>query len=80
MNKEESDLKNKVRAELANYLGIEPEDVEDDFSLSEDLHMKPTDLTDFSLILEKMGFNPNNIDFTEIETFEDLIDELLQHQ
>jgi len=80
MNKEENDLKNKVRSKLASYLGIEPEDVEDDFSLSEDLHMKPTDLTDFSLILEKMDFNPSKIDFTEIETFEDLIDELLQHQ
>lgn len=77
MNKEYNDAKEKIRKLLSASLGIEPEDVEDDFSLTEDLHMKSTDLTDFSLILSKEGFDTENLDFTEIETFADLVDSII---
>jgi acyl carrier protein len=80
MNKEFPELEKKVKSLLADFLGIESEDIEDDFSLTEDLHMKPTDLTDFIQILEKSNFNIDKIDFTEIETFAELVDELVQHQ
>ena len=60
-------------------MGLDVEDIEDDFSLIEDLHMKPTDLTDFAQILSKMNFETEDIDFTEIETFSDLVDWLAQH-
>ena len=76
MNKEYSDSREKIRKLLADFLGIEPEDVEDDFSLTEDLHMKSTDLTDFSLNLSKEGFEAEDLDFTEIETFTDLVDSI----
>ncbi len=80
MNKEYNEIKESVKKELANFLGIEPEDIESDFSLTEDLHMKPTDLTDFMEILSKMDFDTASIDFAEVETFADLIDALTQHQ
>lgn len=79
MNKEYSDIQNKVKGSLAAFLGIEPEDIEDDFSLTEDLHMQPTDLTDFMEILSKMNFEVEDMDFSEIETFSDLIEWLTQH-
>jgi acyl carrier protein len=80
MNKEYNEISVSTKKELADFLGIEPDDIENDFSLTEDLHMKPTDLTDFMEILSKMNFDTNSIDLTEIETFSDLIDALTQHQ
>ena len=76
MNKEEQELKDSIKKRLSEFLGIEPEDIEDDFSLTEDLHMKPTDLTDFTEILKEMDIDVNKLDFTEIETFSDLLEAL----
>jgi acyl carrier protein len=72
--------KESVRRELANYLGIEPEDVDDDSILTEDLHMKATDLTDFMEILTRMNLETRDVDLTEIETFSDLVEALTAHQ
>lgn len=80
MNKEYNEIQELIKKELAGFLGIEPEDIESDFSLTDDLHMKPTDLTDFMEILSKMDFDTDSIDFAEVETFADLIDTLTQHQ
>ena len=69
-----------VRRELASYLGVETGDIEDDSSLTEDLHMKATDLTDFMEILTRMGMETSNIDLTETETFLDLVEALTDRQ
>lgn len=78
MNKEYNDVKESVKKLLCDFLGIEPEDIEDDFLLSEDLHMKPTDLTDFMELLDKKDYDIANIDFSEIESFSDLVDAITQ--
>ncbi len=80
MNKEYNEIKESVRKTLSDFLGIEPEDIEDDFSLTEHLHMKATDLTDFIEILNQKHFDTESIDFVEIETFSDLIDALTEQQ
>lgn len=80
MNKETGEITNLIKKELSDFLGIDVEDIEDDFSLIEDLHMKPTDLTDFQEVLTKKNFPTEKLDFTEIETVEDLVDFLVQHQ
>ena len=75
----DSDLnktKQKVRQELANYLGVDLEDIEDESVLAVDLHMTALDLTDFEQVLKNNSFDTSKIDFTEIETFEDLIEGL----
>ena len=72
--------KEAVRRELANYLGVDTEDIEDDNSLTEDLHMKATDLTDFMEILTRMGMETEGVDLTETETFLDLVEALNEHQ
>jgi acyl carrier protein len=79
-NKEDKDIERTIKKALADLMGIEPEDVENDYSLTEDLHMKATDLTDFMEILSKMDFDTNSVDFSEVETFSDLIDSLTQDQ
>ena len=68
--------KQKVRQELADYLGVDLEDIEDESVLTVDLHMAALDLTDFEQILKNNGFDTSKIDFTEIETFEDLVEGL----
>jgi acyl carrier protein len=80
MDKDFNYVKEKVRKELANQLGVEPEDIEDDSSLTEDLHMKASDITDFSESLANSGFVTSNLDFTEIETFIDLVEALTDRQ
>lgn len=72
--------KSIVKQELANFLGVDIEDVEDDSSLTEDLHMKATDLTDFMEILVRMDMETTGVDLTETETFLDLVEALTEHQ
>lgn len=79
MDNELDETSKKVKMELANYLGVEPEDIEDESTLTGDLHMKATDLTDFMVKLGENGFATENIDLMEIETFGDLIETLTAH-
>jgi acyl carrier protein len=80
MDNDFNKTKETVRHELANFLGIDSEDIEDDFSLTEDLHMKASDLTDFMEILTRMNFATNDVDLTEVETFTELVEELTSQQ
>lgn len=76
MDSDFNKTKSVVRQELANFLGVDTEDIEDDSSLTEDLHMKASDLTDFMEILGRMGMETAGVDLTETETFLDLIEAL----
>ena len=79
MDSETNTINQKVKRELSDFLGIGMEDIEDDSDFLEDFHMSPTDMTDFMEILEKAGFDSEDIDLTEIENFSDLIDALTAH-
>lgn len=70
------DVSTKIKKLLSDYLGIEPEDIDDEDSLVADLHMKPTDLTDFIEILDTEGLDTTKLDLTEIETIGELIEEV----
>lgn len=65
-----------LRETLAEYLGIEPEDIDLDDNLMEDLHMRSSDLTDFFEILNSKGFDTSTLDITKIQTLSDLIEAL----
>lgn len=71
--------KQKVKRELADFLGIGMEDVDDDTVLSSDLHMDPSQLTDFMDILSKAGYDTDSVDLTEVESFNDLVEALTAH-
>ncbi|HKC04477.1 MAG TPA: hypothetical protein VKC54_01250 [Patescibacteria group bacterium] len=75
----DAQIKQKVKAELANYLGIDLEDIEDESTLTGDLHMKATEITDFMELLNGLGFESNGINLAELETFEELTDALNAH-
>lgn len=61
---------------LAAQIGVEPEDLSDEDSFVEDLHMTHADLTDFSHKLESDGVDPSEVDFTTIETLGELLESL----
>jgi hypothetical protein len=80
MDSEFANTKQKVKRELADYLGVDMEDIEDESVLATDLHMDAVMLTDFMEILTKAGFDVSQLDFTEIETFLELIEALTAHE
>lgn len=69
-------IRNQVIKSLADHLGVEPEDIDDEDSLTSDLHMRATDLTDFIESLQEVNSDAGNIDLTQIETVGELIDAL----
>jgi acyl carrier protein len=78
-NKEElsqETLSGKVKKIIAEYLGVDYEDIKDEDSLVEDLHMKPSDLSDLVEILKDEQIDTSNLDLTEIETIYDLVEKL----
>lgn len=79
MDNELAEITKKVRRELADFLGVDFEDVEPETTLREDLHMDPTNLTDFTEILNKSGLDTQGVDLTQIETFGDLVEALASH-
>lgn len=73
-------LKETIKKLLAEFLGIDIEDIKDEYSFSNDLHMTPVDITDFFQILEANHINISEIDLSQIETFEDLVENLSLHE
>ena len=65
-----------VKNLLAEQIGVEPEDINDSDNFMEDLHMTVVNITDFVESIPTQGFDISLIDFTQIETVEDLIDAL----
>ncbi len=79
MDTELIEITKRVRRELADFLGVDPEDIEPETVLREDLHMDPSNLTDFADILGKAGFEAEKVDLSQIETFEELVEALASH-
>jgi acyl carrier protein len=80
MDSEFANTKQKIKRELADYLGVDMEDIEDETELTTDLHMDAVALTDFMEILSKAGFDITQLDFTEIDTFLELVEALTAHE
>jgi acyl carrier protein len=80
MDTELANTKQKVKRELADFLGVEMEDIEDETELTTDLHMDAVAITDFMEILTKAGFDVSQLDFTEIDTFQELLEALTAHE
>jgi acyl carrier protein len=74
METEFNKLKQKIKRELADFLGIGMEDIEDETFFVEDLHMNTLDMTDFMDILDKSGLEVLDLDISEVETFLDLVE------
>lgn len=70
----------RVTSLLAQSLGVESEDISDDDSFSEDLHMAPDKLADFVEGLSAGGFETAKIEIGELETVGELIEALSSHE
>lgn len=77
MNKEEEKIKKQIKRILAQFIGVDTDDINDDDSLKIDLHMNPVDLTDFNQKLIEAGFDTEALEFSEIETLNDLCEILI---
>lgn len=70
----EENKKNKIKKLLADFLGVEIEDINEDDLLRDDLHMGPVDITDFSHILSEEGLEIKHEDWQDIEVVSDIYD------
>lgn len=77
--KAENRIKDRVFKLIAEQLGIEPSDISEDDSLTDDLHMSATDISDFLEKLKNEGVDIDEIDFDEIDTVNDLTDSIALH-
>jgi acyl carrier protein len=77
---ESNPLSIKVIKLLAENLGVESEDISEDDSFSEDLHMSPDKLADFVESLSALGFETSKLSLEEIETVGDFIEALSSHE
>ena len=73
-------MKDKIKNILAGQIGVEPEDINDDDSFEQDLHMTASDLTDFMGNLEKEQVDISSVEISQIETVQDLYDGLDVHE
>jgi len=79
MDPELANTKQKIKRELADFLGIGLEDIEDESEFESDFHMNAVQITDFMEILSTAGFDISGLDFNEIDTFAELVDTLTAH-
>jgi acyl carrier protein len=70
----------RIRAELANNLGLDPEDIATDDTFLNDLHMRATEFSDFLEELNEKGIVTTNLDLTSINTVGDLVEALSSHE
>ena len=70
------DKKSQIIKLLSEHIGVEPDDVSEDDSFLEDLHMNPTELSDFVHSLTSLDLDVSRLNLAEIETVSDLLEAL----
>jgi acyl carrier protein len=80
MEDQTSELSTKVIKLLAENLGVEAEDISQDDSFSQDLHMSPDKVADFVENLTSAGFETSKLNLEEIETVGEFIESLSSHE
>lgn len=71
-----TNLEKIIKEVLANQLGADPEDIEMDQLLTDELMMSPSDLSDFVVHLGSRGIDTDNVEIAEIQTLNDLVEQL----
>lgn len=67
------DKKSQIIKKLAEHIGVEPEDINEDDAFQTDLHMNPIELSDFIHSLTSLDIDINRLNLIEIETVSDLL-------
>jgi len=68
------ETKNKIKDSLAEFLGVETADINDDDDFVADLQMEPTMISDFQEKLKSEGIDLSNVDFNEANSITELTD------
>ena len=66
----------KIKQLLAEHIGVDVDDINEDDSLYEDLHMTASDLSEFVELLNTQGHDTSLIQLEEIDTVSDLIESI----
>jgi acyl carrier protein len=69
-----------IKKLLSEHIGVEEDDIHLDDSLSEDLHMSSSDLTDFINTLNQKGVEIDLAELSSIDTLEELLDKITQEE
>ena len=80
MTEKTKDIAQKIIALLAEHVGTDGEELDIADMFQDDLHMSATDLADFTEKLNMAGFDTSNLDFMELETVEDLIENIISQE
>ena len=70
------DKKSQIIKLLAEQIGVEPEDIDEEDAFLTDLHMNPTELSDFVHSLTSLDLDVGRLNLTEIETVVELLEAL----
>ncbi|KKU04117.1 MAG: hypothetical protein UX88_C0001G0047 [Candidatus Woesebacteria bacterium GW2011_GWC2_47_16] len=70
------DKKSQIIKLLAEQIGVEPEDIDEEDAFLTDLHMNPTELSDFVHSLTSLDLDVSHLNLTEIETVVELLEAL----
>ena len=70
------DKKSQIIKLLAEQIGVEPEDIDEEDAFLTDLHMNPTELSDFVHSLTSLDLDVSRLNLTEIETVVELLEAL----
>ncbi|GEM_PF-6180403 len=68
------DTDKKILDIIGEITGLEPEDINYDDFLREDLHMGLEEFTLLSEKLSTLGIDEDNLDFSQVQTVSDLIE------
>jgi acyl carrier protein len=79
MNDEQNPTLLIVKTCLADHIGVNVEDINDDDTFMNDLHMRPTEFSDFIEELTEKGLDTRDLDLTSIQTVGDLVESLSSH-
>lgn len=75
-NNTESKFELKVKAIIADAIGVETSDVNNADRFTEELHMSTAEVTDLIEKISGTGINTNNIEVSELTTVGKLLEDL----
>lgn len=73
-------IESLVKNKLSQYLGVGLEDVSNDDSLRDDLHMNPADISDFLKLLADEGVSTDFSEIQQIESVTDIIEKISEEE
>ena len=70
----EEEKHQEIKRVMAEFLGVEPEDINNEDTLGEDLHLGAQKIPDLMTHLNEAGYEIDENDFQNIDTVDDLLE------